>query len=432
MRLTSDTTAHDADGRESVRHAMTRMLERTHDGHRLMALVYGDAGHGKSTMLDKLVADAKAMGSVVVPLVGDALNREIPYAGVHSLLTRNFDLLGSPQTPAERLLRRMVTDFSPPSSALTMCSAVSDWIDCLSSAPIVICVDDADHMDEDSLRVLAYAASRHQGGYVTVVCTATNRVPLLERVGAAQFTLDDLNAQAANALLAKSGLPTHLAPILLDRLGGNPLALEHASSVLVDQVPSSSPHTLDVVPVAIRLCSYIDERLQALPPSSGHFLEAIAVSKQRNLEMLDAWAATAALGSLDALVRDAESSGLVEADNECVRWRRPWMAESLNARCSVARRRRLQAQLTSPEPSRPRSTSGLGRPGATSLTDAELRVASIVTYGGTNREAAERLHVSEKTIETHLQHIYRKLEVRSRTQLAARLFPLLDEASDTP
>lgn len=55
------------------------------------------------------------------------------------------------------------------------------------------------------------------------------------------------------------------------------------------------------------------------------------------------------------------------------------------------------------------------------LTGQEQRVALIVAEGASNREAAAVLFLSEKTIEYHLGHTYRKLGVRSRTQLARRL-----------
>lgn len=52
------------------------------------------------------------------------------------------------------------------------------------------------------------------------------------------------------------------------------------------------------------------------------------------------------------------------------------------------------------------------------LTAQELRVARAVAAGATNREAASALYLSAKTVDYHLQKIYRKLGVRSRTQLA--------------
>lgn len=52
------------------------------------------------------------------------------------------------------------------------------------------------------------------------------------------------------------------------------------------------------------------------------------------------------------------------------------------------------------------------------LTPQELQVAAIVAGGATNREAAAALFLSVKTIEFHLGHIYRKLGIRSRSELA--------------
>ncbi|MFF3856030.1 LuxR C-terminal-related transcriptional regulator [Micromonospora sp. NPDC002575] len=58
--------------------------------------------------------------------------------------------------------------------------------------------------------------------------------------------------------------------------------------------------------------------------------------------------------------------------------------------------------------------------GQPALTDAEARVAAVIADGLSNREAAQRLFVSVKTIEFHLGNIFRKLGVRNRTELAAR------------
>jgi DNA-binding NarL/FixJ family response regulator len=55
------------------------------------------------------------------------------------------------------------------------------------------------------------------------------------------------------------------------------------------------------------------------------------------------------------------------------------------------------------------------------LSPAERRVAEAVAAGMSNREVASSLYVSEKTVEFHLHNVYRKLSVRSRTQLVRRL-----------
>jgi DNA-binding CsgD family transcriptional regulator len=55
-----------------------------------------------------------------------------------------------------------------------------------------------------------------------------------------------------------------------------------------------------------------------------------------------------------------------------------------------------------------------------SLTPAEHRVVELVTAGLTNRQIADRLLMSTSTVKTHLAHVFTKLDVRSRAELAAR------------
>jgi DNA-binding CsgD family transcriptional regulator len=59
-----------------------------------------------------------------------------------------------------------------------------------------------------------------------------------------------------------------------------------------------------------------------------------------------------------------------------------------------------------------------GRRRQEGLTAAERRVAELVAEGRTNREVAAALFLGERTVETHLSHVYAKLGVRSRTELA--------------
>jgi DNA-binding NarL/FixJ family response regulator len=58
---------------------------------------------------------------------------------------------------------------------------------------------------------------------------------------------------------------------------------------------------------------------------------------------------------------------------------------------------------------------------AAALTPQELQIARAVASGLGNAETAAALFVSRKTVEAHLTHIYRKLHIRSRVQLARML-----------
>jgi DNA-binding CsgD family transcriptional regulator len=71
-----------------------------------------------------------------------------------------------------------------------------------------------------------------------------------------------------------------------------------------------------------------------------------------------------------------------------------------------------------------RAHAELGRVGGRvrqdELTPTERRVAQLVAAGKTNREVAATLFVADRTVEGHLTHIYAKLGVRSRSELARR------------
>ena len=56
--------------------------------------------------------------------------------------------------------------------------------------------------------------------------------------------------------------------------------------------------------------------------------------------------------------------------------------------------------------------------GWASLTRAELDVVKLVSDGLGNKDVAARLFVSPRTVQAHLTHIYNKLGLTSRVQLA--------------
>jgi len=87
---------------------------------------------------------------------------------------------------------------------------------------------------------------------------------------------------------------------------------------------------------------------------------------------------------------------------------------ALAARCGARTlERRARAELAAIGV-RPRSTE---HKGADSLTPSERRVVDLAAAGGTNREIAQTLFVTEKTVETHMGRSFRKLDISSRRQL---------------
>lgn len=83
----------------------------------------------------------------------------------------------------------------------------------------------------------------------------------------------------------------------------------------------------------------------------------------------------------------------------------------------LARRAREELNAAGARPRR----SALSGPGA--LTPAEHRVAQLAAQGHSNKAIAERLYVTQRTVEAHLTHTFQKLDIHSRAQLAASLEP---------
>ncbi len=59
--------------------------------------------------------------------------------------------------------------------------------------------------------------------------------------------------------------------------------------------------------------------------------------------------------------------------------------------------------------------------GPDALTAAEHRVAQFAADGRSNRKIAEHLHVTQRTVETHLTHAFQKLDIHARAELRVAL-----------
>ena len=99
---------------------------------------------------------------------------------------------------------------------------------------------------------------------------------------------------------------------------------------------------------------------------------------------------------------------------------RPWLERGMDLahRCGAAAlAERARTELAAAG-ARPRRAALTGRD---ALTASELRVTELAATGMTNREIAQALFVTQRTVETHLGHAYAKLGHSSRARLAADL-----------
>lgn len=163
----------------------------------------------------------------------------------------------------------------------------------------------------------------------------------------------------------------------------------------------------------------------AVPRALGMALRASGLVErpERRLELLEE--AAAVLERSPAALERARALTDVGAElrrrGERVRARAPLRrALALAQRCGVpvlAERAHEELLISGARPRRASFT------GVDSLTAGERRVVEMASEGLTNRQIARALFLTEKTIERHLSHAYRKLDVKARSQLPQVLRP---------
>ncbi|GIF08014.1 helix-turn-helix transcriptional regulator [Actinoplanes siamensis] len=102
------------------------------------------------------------------------------------------------------------------------------------------------------------------------------------------------------------------------------------------------------------------------------------------------------------LRRAAETFRLLGAD--------PWAAQSVRELRAAGERCEPPIVVPAPGPRR--------GPGGAALTAQQERIAALVAEGATNREVAQELHLSPRTVDHHLRNVFARLGVRSRTEMA--------------
>ena len=189
------------------------------------------------------------------------------------------------------------------------------------------------------------------------------------------------------------------AALALSQLGEDERALELAHEELRLAEVLGAPRAVGIAQRTVALVGPADEREAAL--------EAAVATLEGGIARLELARATCDLGA--ELRRRGERTAARDALRR---------AHTLATECGATRlANRARDELG-------RSGARLIREPATgveALTPSEVRVAELAAEGLTNREVAQSLFVSEKTVETHLGRVYRKLDIKSRHALPGAL-----------
>lgn len=275
----------------------------------------GEAGIGKTTLLDHAVAHAGAFR--VLRAVGVESEEEIAFAGLQQLLRPVIPLLGDvPAHQARALAVALALDEgAPPERVLVAAGTLSLFAAAAEERPLLCVVDDAHWLDDASAGALIFVARRLGAESVAMLFAA--REPewaTFQAEGLPDLQIGGLDAKAATMLL-NSEAPD-LAPGAADQLfaltRGNPLALlELPRSLDPDQragiVPVDEP-----LPVGREIERAFSERARLLPRDTRRALLIAAAGSPADEDAV--WLAFEREGlGKDALAL-AASSGLLVRD----------------------------------------------------------------------------------------------------------------------
>jgi hypothetical protein len=213
-------------GREREGAFLNELLNRVRGGHSAAIVVHGEAGVGKTALLNE------AFGSVpdmrVVRAAGVESEMELPFAGLQQLCVSMLGHLGHLPPPQADALRTAfgLREGPPPDRFLVGLADLSLLSEAARGQPLVCVVDDCQWLDQASAQALAFAARRIQAEGVLLAFAV--REPGQDLEGIPRFGVEGLRDRDARALLrsvVRWPLDEQVRERILAETRGNPLAL---------------------------------------------------------------------------------------------------------------------------------------------------------------------------------------------------------------
>jgi DNA-binding CsgD family transcriptional regulator len=312
-------------------------------------LIRGEAGVGKSALLDYLAANAQCR---IARTAGVQSEMELAYAGVHQLCLSMLDRLEHLPAPQLTALSTALgmTAGPPPDRFLVGLAVLNLLSDVAAERPLICLVDDEQWLDRASAHVLAFVARRLGAESVGLVFAA--RQPTDAVAGLPALVLRGLGTGEARALLA-SVLTTPLDPRVRDQLvaetRGNPLALiELPRGLTVDELAGGFG-LLGAVPLSADIEATFQSRIDALPSQTRRLLLLAAAEPTGDSVLM--WRAASQLGIGPEAAGPAVESELTTFTTR-VRFRHPLVRSAAYRSASIADRRdahRVLADATDPQ-----------------------------------------------------------------------------------
>lgn len=339
-------------GRRDECDALDRLLESVRAGQSQVLVLRGEAGVGKSALLEYLVQ--RASGCLLARAAGVEYEMELAYAGLHQLCAPMLDLrdrLPGPQHDALAAAFGLSAEPAPERFVvgLAVLGLLSEFAE---EQPLVCVVDDAHWLDKTSALALAFVARRLLAESVGLVFAVREPSDPRELAGLPELVVRGLGEDDARALL-DSALPGPMDEGVRDRVvaesRGNPLALLELPRGLTPAELAGGFGLPDVIPLENRIEQSFVRRLEPLPSETRRLLLMAAAEPVGDAAML--WRTAGQLGLGADVAAPAQVAGLIELGAR-VRFRHPLVRSAVYRAATLPERQqahRALAEATDPD-----------------------------------------------------------------------------------
>ncbi|MGC5311804.1 AAA family ATPase [Micromonospora zamorensis] len=320
-------------GRRNERDLLDRLLRDVRSGQSRVLVLRGEAGVGKTVLLDYVTE--RTPTDRVVRAAGVEPETDLAYSTLQLLcapLLGHLNRLPEPQRDA------LATAFGlkagrPPEGLLVGLAVLGLLAEAAAEQPLVCVVDDAQWLDRMSEIILTFVARRLDAESVALLFAV--RSPANEQLlgGLPELRVDGLPNADARALLG-TVLPGLVDAQVQDRIvaetRGNPLALVELPRGLSPAELAFGFGRRSATPLVGRVEEGFQRRIAALPADSRRLVLTAAMEPVGDVPLL--WRALTRLGVGAAAAAAAEEAGLVELGTR-VRLRHP-LVRSASRRCA--------------------------------------------------------------------------------------------------
>ena len=332
-------------GRERERSLIAASLDRACAGSSSTVIIRGDAGIGKSSLLNDAI-DHRPPSMSVLRVAGIEAESDISFAGLHSLLRPVLHLVDElPATQADAL-RNALAMGSNPTNALAVGAATLGLLArAAEQQPVLVAIDDAQWIDEPSTRALGFALHRFDidrlAGLVTVRTSGSSP---LQEMGFTELDLTGLDLEAAFELMSSSApIARDVAKRCHEASAGNPLALIEIGTGLDPQQRDGARELDEALPIGRRLTEAFGSRIAAISEEAQQAGLIAALADRPALATIIT--ALTASGLDQRALLEAEQAGIVTISDGELEFVHPLLRAAAVAHASPAQRRAAHGVL---------------------------------------------------------------------------------------